>query len=462
MRLLIYTATVMVHLLLSKTGLAQISADSTLRHNEAVSYAKDVKERMVSLDQEFTKEFRKHERKLKDQEKKLVSLLSRSDSGLVKLLENTKARKLLDDGRSYIPMLDSLSTSLNFLFSRGIMEKMEMGEAGNAIKDVQSSLQNAELFHAQMQDRLQFMKDRLLQLGKFKELRKMQEKLFYYKQQAEELRQALNQPDKLIAKTMVLLQQTAFFRDFFAKNSQLASMFMLPGSTSLNNPSILNGLQTVSGIQSLLQQRLGLSGTALQSQIQAPSPSVQQLADQMKERLGIKNGSEPMEDMPNFKPSPLKNRPVWQRIEFGSNIQAQRSGVFPATLDLAMTAEYKAGKRNSIGIGAAYKLGLGEVFKDIRFSHQGLGIRSFIDFQWKGNLFLSGGFEINYRHEISSMDALKDRSAWQESGLIGLSRKFKAGARLTGKVQLLWDFLSYQQIPRSQAFIFRFGYNFNK
>ena len=264
MRLLIYAAMVIVYVLLSKTGLAQIAADSTLRHNEAVSYAKDVKERMVALDQEFTKKFRKHEQKLKDQEKKLVSILSKSDSGFVKLLENTKARKLVDDGRSYIPMLDSLSTSLNFLSSRGVLEKMELREAGNAIKEVQGSLQNAELFHAQMQDKLQLMKDRLLQLGKFKELRKMQEKLFYYKQQAEELRQALNQPDRLIAKTLVLLQQTAFFRDFFARNSQLASMFMLPGNTSLNNPNILNGLQTVSGIQSLLQQRLGLSGTALQ------------------------------------------------------------------------------------------------------------------------------------------------------------------------------------------------------
>jgi hypothetical protein len=166
--------------------------------------------------------------------------------------------------------------------------------------------------------------------------------------------------------------------------------------------------------------------------------------------------------MPDFKPDLMRNKSFWKRMEFGSNIQAQRANLFPATLDIALTAAYQASERNSMGVGVSYKLGLGEVFKNIRFSHQGLGLRSFIDFQWKGNLFFSGGFEMNYREQIYSMADLKDRSAWQQSGLLGLSRKFKAGNKLTGRVQFLWDFLSYQQVPRSQPFLFRFGYTFNK
>jgi hypothetical protein len=69
---------------------------------------------------------------------------------------------------------------------------------------------------------------------------------------------------------------------------------------------------------------------------------------------------------------------------------------------------------------------------------------------------------MNYRTEIRDINSLRDISAWQRSGLIGLNRKFNAGGKLTGNVQLLWDFLSYTQIPKAQPFVFRFGYTFNK
>jgi hypothetical protein len=52
-------------------------------------------------------------------------------------------------------------------------------------------------------------------------------------------------------------------------------------------------------------------------------------------------------------------------------------------------------------------------------------------------------------------------NAWQQSGLIGISKVVSVKSKFfkNTKLQLLWDFLSYQQVPQNQAIVFRVGYN---
>lgn len=92
-------------------------------------------------------------------------------------------------------------------------------------------------------------------------------------------------------------------------------------------------------------------------------------------------------------------------------------------------------------------------------SHLGIGIRSFVEYKIKGNFFASGGFEMNFNNLIKKVDVLKTISSWQKSGLIGITKKYKVGKLLKGNAQFLWDFLSYQQIPHTQPFLFRIGYS---
>jgi hypothetical protein len=75
---------------------------------------------------------------------------------------------------------------------------------------------------------------------------------------------------------------------------------------------------------------------------------------------------------------------------------------------------------------------------------------------------MSGGYEMNYRTEFNSIAQLKGLGGWQRSGLIGLSKVIDMKTKFfkKTKVQLLWDFLSYQQIPRTEPIVFRVGYNF--
>jgi hypothetical protein len=135
---------------------------------------------------------------------------------------------------------------------------------------------------------------------------------------------------------------------------------------------------------------------------------------------------------------------------------------FPVTTDLGLSLGYKLNDKSVVGVGASYKLGWGQGFRNIHLSHQGAGLRSYVDWKLKGSFWMSGGYEMNYKTAFDNFYLLRDLNAWQQSGLIGLSKLVSIKSKFfkKTKLQLLWDFLSYQQRPRTQPIVFRIGYNF--
>ena len=73
---------------------------------------------------------------------------------------------------------------------------------------------------------------------------------------------------------------------------------------------------------------------------------------------------------------------------------------------------------------------------------------------------MSGGMEYNYTTPFARFQQLRNWDDWTKSGLIGVSKTVSVKSRVfkKTKAQLLWDFLSYEQVPRTQAVIFRIGY----
>jgi hypothetical protein len=84
----------------------------------------------------------------------------------------------------------------------------------------------------------------------------------------------------------------------------------------------------------------------------------------------------------------------------------------------------------------------------------------------KGSFYVSGGFEYNYQpmnaDSLSSNSGMhwNEISSWQQSGLVGISKVVSIKSKFfkKTKLQLMWDFLSYQQLPRTQPMKFRVGY----
>jgi hypothetical protein len=244
----------------------------------------------------------------------------------------------------------------------------------------------------------------------------------------------------------------------------LASLFPMPaGAMNIQTAQTgFAGLQTRTQVLSFIQNQPGMSGPAFASVVQKNIQSAQGIVDELRNKLNDYGNGNDL-NIPDFKPNTQKTKSFFKRLEYGTNLQTQKgNSYFPVTTDIGLSVGYKLNDKSIVGIAASYKIGLGNNWNNIRCSNQGIGIRSFIDWNIKGGLWISGGYEQNYRTAFNSIEQLKNLNAWQQSGLLGLSKTVSLKTKLLKKtkLQLLWDFLSYQQKPRTQPLLIRVGYSF--
>lgn len=444
----------------------------------ASRYLDGIKGRAAALEGEADKKTEKALRQFQKQEAKLRSKLAKINSIAAKnvfaVADNKYkelAQKLKDNKlRQYIPQIDSLSTSLKFLeanpqfISQAKEVKEKLKEALSKMEALKSQLQKAEDIKQFLKERKQYLKEQLSKFGFAKELKKINKQVYYYAQQLNEYKEILKDPKKTEKKVLELLARTKLFKDFMRRNSMLASLFRIPGDP--NDPAYvasLAGLQTRAQVTNLIQQQIQSGGPNGMQQFQQNMQAAQAQLNELKDKILKSGGGSSNAEMPEgFKPNNQKTKAFIRRIELGTNFQSQKStGFLPVTSDIGVSAGYKLNDKSIVGIGASYKMGWGRNIQHIRISHQGISARSFIDWKLKGSLWISGGFEMNYRSEFRNFTVLQNYSSWQQSGLIGISKTVTVKSKFFKKtsLKLLWDFLSYQQVPRTQAVVFRIAYN---
>ena len=73
---------------------------------------------------------------------------------------------------------------------------------------------------------------------------------------------------------------------------------------------------------------------------------------------------------------------------------------------------------------------------------------------------MSGGYEVNHFSSFKNVAALRGFDAWQQSGLLGLSKKMPVKSKyMKGtKIQVLYDFLWRQHVPVGKEWVVRLGY----
>lgn len=460
------------------TNYAVISQDTSAIADAHLvsSYLKDINSKVDRLDQKLDKFTARALKKLQKQENDLKSKVGKKDSvksaivfgnaeeeykRLEQRLQNTTVIQ------QYIPSLDTLTTSLKFLQQNpklGSITKTteNIGQSLKKIAGLGSKIEKAEEIKKFLKERKQYLKDQLQNLGFARELKKLNKQAYYYSAQLSEYKSLLKDHKKAERKVIELLSKTKLFQNFMRKNSMLASLFRLPGDPSDPVPlASLAGLQTRAQVNSLIQQQIGTNG---QAQFQQNMQDAQLQLQQLKNKVSQFGSSGIDGEMPDgFKPNEQKTKSFLKRLEYGTNIQSQKaSNFFPVTSDIGLSIGYRLNDKSIIGIGASYKIGWGNGWKNINITNQGVGLRSFIDYKLKGSFWLSGGYEQNYKTAFRNIDELRDQNAWQQSGLVGLSKVVSLKTKFfkKTKLQLLWDFLSYRQAPRTQPVVFRVGYNF--
>lgn len=450
------------------TGL--ILCSTSLLAQDTATYNKKLLEHIDKkyngLTQLLSKNASKAIEQLQRQEKVLIAKLSKQDSSKAKQLQlsSTAAYNDLPNQlvqakgnsvaavRNYIPALDSVQAMMGFI------------NGGNVVKSVaglQDQIQIANYTNTFLQNRRQALQTALSGTPLVKQLKQVQKTAFYYQQQVEAYRQTLKDPDKLQKLALTQLSKLDAFKAFFAKNSQLASIFRMGVAENELDAASINGLQTRQSMRAALQQFESAGANPqqfVQGQVQSASGELQTFKNKINNAVSG-NGEA---GMPSFKPNTQKAKSFLQRIELGFNIQSLRpNGLLPVTSDLAFTLGYKLNSKSVIGVGLSYKMGWGNGISDMRITHEGFGLRSFVDWQIKGGFYISGGYEQNYMQSFNRLSALMNlpMSAWKQSGLMGISKKYKLGKK-KGTLQVLYDFLHFSNQVNTQPVIFRTGFNF--
>ena len=439
------------------------------------NYFLKVDNKLSSIDKQLTKKSAKYLRKFKRHESRLQQRLHKIDSAPPVLFVSSaeKYNQLINDLKSkteksgkitgqYNAYLDSLKSSLSFLNQfEGLSNKVK--RPINSLEQLQGKFAQSEKIKEYIAERKQQIKDLLskytkLPAGIRKEYEKLNKTAYYYSAQVRDYKEMLKDKKKIEQKAFSFLTKLPAFQKFMKENSQLASLFRVPDN--YGTAQSLAGLQTRSSVQAIIQQQIASGGPNAQQIIQQNIAEARGELDKLKDKINKFGGGSSDIEMPDFKPNEQKTKNFLKRLEYSSDIQTQKgTKFFPVTSDIGLSLGYKLDNKSTIGIGAAYKLGWGSDFNNIKITHQGIGLRSFLNYKIKGSFHLSGGYEQNYRSEIKSIDQLKENSSWQTSGLIGVSKKYQVSKKIKGNMQLLWDFLSYQQIPRAQAVVFRIGYS---
>lgn len=380
------------------------------------------------------------------------------------LLEKYKEGKLVMDGYKarYDNYRDKLNSTLKYVEEKkaGLETKFvaPLKEAQHKLSQLNNQIENTEALQLFIKERKKQLLDQAVKfLGQHKMLQKIDKESFYYIETLRNYKEIFSEPGKAEALAVKLLKKVPGFNEFIERNSMLAGVFGTPGMGGNPNGTI-GLLQSRAGVQSAAQVTIGSAGSSPQQFFQQALQLARGELSQLQQRMAQFGASGSDFEIPNFTPNPQRSKKFLQKIELSANIQSvKHNNFFPVSSDIGFSAGYKPNTKMIVGIGGSYKIGWGSGLNNIRITHQGLGIRSFLDWKLKGNLFASGGYEQNYFSEIRSIDQLRDYSSWKSSALLGIAKKYTIGKKRKGEMKLLYDFFSQTKVPKTSAVLFRVG-----
>lgn len=466
--------------------MGQTAADSTIDNLQQipVKYITGIEKKIDKYTSQVTSKTERTLIKLSRWENKIRALLQKADpASAEKLFSNNQLTftvmvQKVKEGEvistlyrsQYDGYRDKLTTDFKYLQAQkeNINAKL-IQPLSKASKKV-TQLNEEEDRSAALQEMIKVRKKQLISesiqyIGKSRYLTKINKESFYYVESLKNYKEIFNDPAKAETLAKDLLNKIPAFQKFFQKNSMLASLFGMP--ENYVTAASLAGLQTRASVQGLIQDRIASGGPNAMQQVQQNIQGAQAQLTKLKDKLLNPLQGNGGGDLPDFKPNMEKTKTFKQRLEFGSNFQFGKSNsMMPSTTDIGVSVGYKINDKSVAGVGASYKLGMGNIER-IRFSNQGISVRSFIDWKLKKQFFISGGMEMNYLSILSGATQIPlstgaGGGSWQQSALAGISKKISIKTKWfkETKIQLLYDFLSNQHLPVSQRVVFRMGYNF--
>lgn len=479
---------VLIVLLLTSQSILQ-AQDATLQNPQQLpkNFLDKIERKINRFDASLTRSTEKYLNKLIKQEKRLQKKLSKTDSlasaslfnSSIDSLEKLKQQlvggkafnKAIELQKDYDAYLDSLSGSLAFLKTakqylqqgKHLSGKLNIGNEQLAL--LKNKLQTTDAIRQYARERREtitgYCSTQKLKALAGKELQKLTKTNYYYLKELADWREAFSNPQKLEAKAMNILRNLPLFKQFMAQHSELAALLNTPAGYGQSTA----GLQTRDDIMKQIAARFGGTGPNVQQMINGQLDAAKNQLKTLKEKFPQLDGTA---EMPDFQPKEMKTKKFIQRLEYSANFNFNRQNTFlPTRAELGAQVGYKFSKKGIAGVGLGYNAGLGRDIRNIRFSSEGINFRSFLDWDLsKAQLHVNGGFEYNYLPALNGATLTLNSGTrlsalpWQQSALLGISRKFKIGKKTNKQAMILYDFMHRSHFPNSEAVKFRVGYSF--
>lgn len=468
-------------LIVCTTAWAQSPDSSTINNLDQLptKYLNGIDKKIKQYDNRITSKTKKTLTKLSNWENKIKGLIQKVNPEAANRLfannEMTFSGLLykIQEGKNisgnyatqYNEYRDQLTTGLQYIQSKqaDLDSKLikPVAVIAKNMNDLEVEVANSEVVEKFIRERKkQLIEGSIKYIGKSKYLQKINKESYYYAEPLRNYKEIFSDPKKAEATLKEILNKIPAFKKFTQQNSRLASLFETP--LDYGSVQSLTSLQTRVSVNTLMGNRLNVGGPNASEMFSQNMQQAKSELNALKDKVLKASGTNSDPNLPDFKPNNQRTKTFLQRLEYGSNFQfAKTNSLLPATADIGLSIGYKLNDKSVLGLGASYKMGMGSI-QHISMSHQGLGLRSFIDWKLKKQFFVSGGYELNHNAAFAKIEQLKGFESWQHAGLVGITKKLVMKTKLVKNtsIQLLYDLLYKNHLPTSTPILFRIGYNF--
>jgi len=281
--------------------------------------------------------------------------------------------------------------------------------------------------------------------------------LFYAKSKVGEWKKLADEPSKAEQLALEYLQGTKGF-DASMKGVLKEQGTGMASATSAADLEAA-GFQTKRMMNAALQQKFGNNLSALQGNM---AKDVGQWQDKVtglsKEVKTTRQSLQSVKkrETTGFKVNPMRGLPFRQRLEQQFSFTTRRATSMtdgirsPALLSLSAGLAYRHRPKLKTGVAIAGDIGLGENWSAIRFSFEGVGLRTFAIWELMYGIGVYGGYERTWRlyaftgKAIDALPATISPSThltdnYSDAVLLGLTKQYRINSKWNGAIQVLFD-----------------------
>jgi predicted DNA-binding protein len=368
----------------------------------------------------------------------------------------------LNLSKKYSSKLDSIATGLNLTKSLSPLKaESDIDHVQAQLTELTDELHKAEKIKSLLETNLQH-------LSYFQKIKSIEKQITQYKKlsagynaRISEAQELLKQPDKFGKRLLSELRQQPAFQKYFAKYSELARLFPSAESPTGNMTNI-TGLQQRDQLMEQIKTAMG--GTSFD-----PIHFLQTNPEGGQQNNPITHATQSLQkkikaiSTSNYEDPGYKGLSFMQRVFFQTNVQSSSGNRWlPSHTNFAIGSGYKINSKAQLSAEIVWRMGWGQPIKNIHITHQGFGLRSFLDWKVKGQWWITGSYEKNHYPSYQTIAVASNDNGWRNSALMGISKTIaiKSKGMKKFKMQLLYDFLAPSQAPYTSPWKYRMGYTF--